>query len=98
MQQHLTNILEITFKPEFLEVVDESHNHSGDRENSHFKIIVVSDDFAGVSLINRHRQINELFREELTHIHALAMFTYTPDEWSKKTTKPNSPDCLGGGK
>ncbi len=98
MQQHLEEMLTLTFAPSYLEVVNESHNHSGDRTESHFKIIVVSEKFEGMSLLNRHRSINELFREELTHIHALAMHTYTPSEWHKKTTKPMSPKCMGGSK
>jgi BolA protein len=95
MENHLREILQTVFTPTHLEVVNESANHSGNRADSHFKIIVVSEDFEGVSLLNRHRKINELFAEELQHIHALAMHTYTPDEWSKKTTTPQSPQCAG---
>lgn len=93
MEHHLKELLSTVFNPTHLEVVNESANHSGNRTDSHFKIIVVSDDFKGISLINRHRKINELFKEELQEIHALAMHTYTTDEWSKKTDAPSSPKC-----
>ncbi|SFV63357.1 Cell division protein BolA [hydrothermal vent metagenome] len=96
MKQHLTTQLKMAFEPSYLEVINESHDHSGGSTESHFKIIVVSDKFIGLKLIERHRQINELFKEELIHIHALAMHTYTLEEWNKKNHKfPKSPECQG---
>jgi BolA protein len=46
-----------------------------------------------MKLIDRHRFINKLFAEELKHIHALAMHTYSPEEWKKRQIAPNSPEC-----
>jgi BolA protein len=96
MKEHLLKQLKVTFNPIFLEVTNESHNHSGNASESHFKIIIVSDEFEGLTLINRHRKINTLFKEELQSIHALAMHTYTPSEWQKKGGAPASPKCHGG--
>ena len=98
MQQHLTQQLEISLNPTHLEVVNESHNHSGPASESHFKLVVVSDYFSDLRLIDRHRFVNQLFKEELSHIHALAMHTYTPDEWAIKNGAPDSPKCAGGSK
>ncbi len=84
-----------------LEVVNESNNHNvPPGSESHFKIVVVTPDFAGKSLIQRHRMINSLLADELKgRIHALAMHTFTEEEWVKKHgTAPLSPPCLGGGK
>lgn len=72
--------------PAVLEVTDESHlhaGHAGAREGgeSHFRILVVSDQFEGVSRVARQRMINDILREELDGpIHALAMKTLTPAE------------------
>jgi BolA protein len=96
MQQHLTEQLEVALRPSYLEVVNESANHSGPATQSHFKLVVVSDTFNDLTLIARHRLINQLFKEELGHIHALAMHTYTPDEWQVKNGAPDSPKCSGG--
>ncbi|MBC8493732.1 MAG: BolA family transcriptional regulator [Candidatus Thioglobus sp.] len=96
MQQHLTEQLQTAFSPSYLEVLNESCNHAGPAAESHFKLIVVSEQFDDLALIARHRLINQLFKEELTHIHALAMHTYTPDEWQKKQGAPASPQCSGG--
>ena len=98
MQQHLTEQLTIALNPTHLEVINESDNHSGSATQSHFKLVVVSDHFSELKLIDRHRFINQLFKEELNHIHALAMHTYTPDEWEMKNSAPDSPKCAGGSK
>jgi BolA protein len=29
-------------------------------------------------------------------VHALALHTYTPEEWSETEAAPDSPDCRGG--
>ena len=84
-----------------LEVINESGNHNvPPGSESHFKVIVVSGDFAGKNLLARHRLINGLLADELAgKIHALAIHTYTEDEWRKLNgDAPMSPPCLGGGK
>jgi BolA protein len=83
-----------------LEVINESSNHNvPPGSESHFKVVVVSDDFTDKNLIARHRLINELLADELqSKIHALAMHTYTQSEWKEKHgDAPMSPPCLGGG-
>lgn len=87
--------------PMHLEVVDESHQHNvPDGSQSHFKLVVVSDQFDGVSLIKRHRQINVLLKQEFElGLHALALHTMTPEEWYRKGGKIlATPECLGGAK
>lgn len=84
-----------------LEVINESGNHNvPPGSESHFKVVVVSGDFAGKNLLARHRLINGLLADELAgKIHALAIHTYTEDEWRKLNgDAPMSPPCLGGGK
>lgn len=85
--------------PSYLEVVDESFMHNvPDGAQSHFKVTVVSEAFEGQRLIGRHRQINALAAPALEGpIHALALHTYTPEEWVKRGGEPlSSPKCLGG--
>jgi len=42
---------------------------------THFNLVIVSDDFEGVSAIDRHRLVNELFKEEMATggVHALSI-------------------------
>ena len=98
VQQALEQALQ-ALNPAHLELINESHMHSAGTE-SHFKVIVVSEEFAGKRLLQRHRQINEVLKDELAnHIHALAIHTYTPDEFSEQGGEaPDSPNCMGGSK
>jgi BolA protein len=90
------------FSPIHLDVINESHQHNvAPGSESHFKVIIVTDDFVGERLIKRHRAINSILSIELAEkIHALALHTYTKDEWDKYYAEntPLSPKCLGGGK
>ncbi len=84
-----------------LEVIDESSNHNvPEGSESHYKVVLVTDEFDDKSLLQRHRLVNEALVEELKHkIHALAIHTYTIHEWSEQNNNaPMSPPCLGGGK
>ena len=65
-----------------LEVENQSHHHAGHTGNptgaadaeTHFKLKIVSSAFEGKKLIERHRMVNELLKEELdTSVHALTM-------------------------
>ena len=82
-----------------LEVLNESHQHNVPANSqTHFKLVLVSDDFAGMTRINRHRQINVLLADLLAgEVHALALHAYSPVEWLKRFgAAPMSPPCLGG--
>lgn len=89
------------YQPLHLEVINESSSHNvPEGSESHFKIIIVSPAFAGKNLLARHRMINSTLEDELKNeIHALALHTYTEEEWQKTSAgAPMSPPCLGGGK
>jgi len=87
--------------PLHLEVIDESRMHSvPEGAESHFKVVVVSEHFAGVKLVERHRMINGLLKPQFeTGLHALALHAMTPEEWfAKGGAVPSSPECMGGSK
>lgn len=100
LQSHITTKLKNQLPLHFLEVINESYMHNvPPGSESHFKLVVVSDDFIGMRLIARHRLINQILAQELAEsIHALAIHTYTVDEWHEKSVAPTSPKCLGGSK
>ncbi|MEJ2397528.1 MAG: BolA/IbaG family iron-sulfur metabolism protein [Gammaproteobacteria bacterium] len=82
-----------------LQVVNESNNHNvPPGSESHFKVVLVSKDFAGKNLLARHRLVNGLLAEELqSRIHALALHTYTEEEWREQNgDAPMSPLVLPG--
>jgi BolA family transcriptional regulator, general stress-responsive regulator len=98
MQSRIEAKLAHALAPLHLEVVDESANHNvPPGSESHFRVVLVAAAFDGTRLLARHRRINELLREELSCIHALALHTYTEAEWrSRFGAAPMSPPCLGG--
>ncbi len=82
-----------------LDVLNESHMHNVPANSeTHFKLVIVSEAFDGLSLIARHRTVNKLLAEQLQNgVHALSMHTYTSEEWAKRGGEvPTSPPCMGG--
>ena len=87
--------------PSHLEVLNESHMHSVPvNSETHFKLVVVSPMFTGKRSVARHRMIYACLAEELEGpVHALALHTYTQEEWQQRNNaSPDSPQCLGGSK
>jgi BolA protein len=72
-----------------LEVHDDSHQHHGHtgwREGgeTHFRVLVVSSSYEGVSRVERQRMVNAALKAELgERVHALQMACRTPDEHAK---------------
>ena len=101
IQAGIEDKLKHYFQPSHLEVINESGNHNvPPGSESHFKVIIVSDEFEGKNLLSRHRLVNKILAEELQNkIHALALHTYTEQEWyDQNEYAPQSPPCLGGSK
>ena len=101
MQQKVESKLRSAFEPRFLEVVNESSQHSvPPGSETHFKVVLVSEAFSGKRSVQRHQQVYGTLREELAGgVHALALHTYTPEEWVRRQeSAPPSPACLGGSK
>lgn len=86
VQATIRERLEQALRPTRLDITDESHLHAGHSRQarageSHFRVLVVSPEFAGKSRIARHRLVNELLAEQLaTKVHALAIHAYAPGE------------------
>lgn len=85
-EARLREKLMIALEPTRLDIINESELHAGHRSSpntgeSHFRILIVSPMFKGVSRVGRHRMVNDAIGEELKGaIHALALSTYAPGE------------------
>lgn len=62
-----------------VEVVDQSDGCGGK-----FAAVIVSEQFAGKSLLQRHRLVNTALADELKDIHAFSQKTFTPDQWREQ--------------
>ncbi len=89
------------FSPSFLEVINESHQHSVPANSeTHFKVILASEYFVGLSPVQRHRAVFEILKTEISNgVHALSIHAMTTEEWKQKQKEDfQSPPCLGGSK
>ena len=101
IQSSIEEKLAAALAPDHLEVVNESSQHNvPPNSETHFKVVVVAGEFEGKRKVARHQRIYGLVGEELAGpVHALALHTYTLDEWRERHGEaPLSPPCLGGSK
>ena len=84
-------------QPEHVDVLDESHMHSRGQE-THYKAVIVSAQFAGLNAVKRHQRVYATLGELMQRFHALALHTFTPEEWAAQGVAPDSPTCRGGSK
>jgi len=99
VREDIENKLVSALDLDYIEVVNESRFHNvPENSETHFKVTLISSQFQGRRLIERHRAVNKVLTEELSGpVHALAIHTYTPEEWLLKNQRiPDSPACLGG--
>lgn len=94
IQSEIERKLELAFAPERLKVINESHLHAGHHHvesghqgifdgsgETHFRIRIVSQSFAGMGRIERHRAVNNLLAAEFeAGLHALAIEPAAPGE------------------
>jgi len=78
--------LRAALQPTLLEIEDESHKHAGHagaRESGggHFVVTIVSPQFAGKGLLERHRLVYDALGDTMRReIHALSIHARTPEE------------------
>ncbi|PTQ88360.1 BolA family protein [Agitococcus lubricus] len=94
-QQLISQRLTQAFAISHLDVINESHNHrSAPNAETHFKCVIVSTDFVGKRAVQRHQAVYALLQDEMAKgLHALALHTYTPEEWAAIEQAPASPAC-----
>ena len=91
----------LSASPSCLYIENESINHAGyfPGKETHFKVVIVSDDFIGKTRVARHQMVYHSVRDLLNahggSIHALAIHAYTLSQWRELGVAPRSPDCAG---
>jgi len=79
--------LEEAFKPELIEIIDHSAahaGHAGNKGGGHYNVTIVSQQFEGKSLVQRHQMIYQVMGDMMKEdIHALGINALTPTENSK---------------
>ena len=79
--QIIVKKLQDQFNPKHLEIINESHMHSVPKDSeTHFKVIVISEFFNKMSLLERHRAVQEVLKDELSSgVHALSIVAKTEE-------------------
>lgn len=80
-----------------IKIYNDSHLHKHHKAmagstsaETHFRLVIVSNEFEGSRQIQRHRMVNQLLKEELAReggIHALQVKALTPEEEGKKSAQ-----------
>ena len=94
-------------KPYHVELINESYKHNGYKpgKETHLQLIVVTHAFESMSMIERHRRLNDLVKDIVKEhkIHALSLYTPNATLWYdsyrrglKVEEKYRTPPCLGG--
>lgn len=84
--KRIRQLLEMHLHPDLIEVEDESWKHAGhtgakETGGGHFKVTIVANCFAGLSMVQRHKLVYKALGAEFgPTIHALSMTAKTPDE------------------
>lgn len=90
LRERIISILTKELTPIYLKVVDFSEKHRGhvgygEKGESHFDVIVVSDVFSGKSRVERQKLVYGFLAEEMkSQIHALTLKTLTVEEADKR--------------
>jgi len=77
-RERLAGRLEKGLRPDQLEVIDDSHRHAGHAGaadgRGHFTVLIVSQRFAGLGTLQRHKLVYEVVGDMMTtDIHALSI-------------------------
>lgn len=83
--ERLTERLNAALAPRQLDVVDDSRHHAGHAGaadgRGHFSVLIVSDRFAGLGTLKRHRLVYDAVGDMMTtDIHALSIQAIAPGE------------------
>ena len=81
-QEQIEALIKEKLDPIHFEIVDKSGGCG-----SMYATIIVSSQFEGKPLLQRHRLVNEILKDVLPNIHAFEMKTWTQAQWEKQKDK-----------
>ncbi len=82
----IRNKIQAQFKTQSVDVINDSQGHHRTGVNTHFRVVVVSEDFVNLSRIQRQQAVMNLFKEDLRTgpLHSLSLKLLTSAESEKK--------------
>ena len=90
----IKDILIESFDPSVLSVINESNMHNvPEGSESHFKVILVSNNFKNIKNIERHQAVYKSLKNVMESIHALSIHTFDESEYKENPQSIDSPNC-----
>ena len=95
IENNIKNLLIDDFNPSVLSIDNESHMHNVPKDSeSHFKIVLVSKNFTGLSEVNRHKSVYKVLEDILDSIHAISIHSFDENEYTNNPIILDSPNCV----
>ena len=94
IENNIKNLLIDAFNPSVLSIDNESHLHNVPEDSeSHFKIVLVSRNFTGLTEVNRHKSVYKVLGGIMNSIHAISIHSFDENEYKNNPMILDSPNC-----
>ena len=94
IESQIINTLSSSLNLSSLKIINESFMHNVPAgSESHFKIVVVTNDFNNLSIIKRHKLIYKTLDNLMNKIHALSIHAFNEEEFKLNPIILDSPEC-----
>ena len=94
IESQIVNTLSSFMNLVSLKIINESFMHNvPEGSESHFKIVVVTNDFNNLSIIKRHKLIYKTLDNLMNKIHALSIHAFNEEEFKLNPVILDSPEC-----
>ncbi|MDB2503934.1 BolA family transcriptional regulator [Gammaproteobacteria bacterium] len=94
VEYQIVNTLKASMDLSSLKIINESFMHNvPEGSESHFKIVIVSQDFLNLTMIQRHKLVYKKLDNLMTEIHALSIHAFDENEFKLNPIILDSPEC-----
>ena len=94
IENKIINTLNESMNISSLKILDESYMHNVPEDaESHFKIVIVSNDFGNLSQVQRHKLVYKHLGNIMDDIHALSIQSFNEEEFKLNPIIIDSPEC-----
>ena len=94
IESQIINTLSSSMNLSSFKIINESFMHNVPHgSESHFKIVVVTDDFNNIPILQRHKLIYKNLNGLMDKIHALSIHAFSEEEFELNPVILDSPEC-----
>ena len=95
IENKIINTLNECMNISSLKILNESYMHNVPEDSeSHFKLVIVSNDFNNLSHLQRHKLVYKHLATIMDDIHALSIQSFNEDEFKLNPITLDSPECV----